>query len=70
VVVDEDSIFGPMTSNESILQGLLKNELSLFYHLHVKPKHYLLPLNWWKSHELQFPNISFVARQILGIIGS
>jgi hypothetical protein len=46
VVVDEDSIFGPMASNESILQGLLKNELSLFCHLHVKLEHYLLPLNW------------------------
>jgi len=52
VVVDEDSIFGPMTSNETILQGLLKSELFLFHHLHVKPEHYLLPLNWWKSHEL------------------
>jgi hypothetical protein len=46
VVVDEDSIFGPIASNESILQGLLKNELSLFCHLHVKLEHYLLPLNW------------------------
>ncbi len=65
VVVNEDSIFGLVTSNETILQGLLKNELSLFHHLHVKPKH-CLPLTWWKSHELQFPNIYFIARQILG----
>jgi hypothetical protein len=28
VVVDEDSIFGVVTSNETTLQGLLKNELS------------------------------------------
>ncbi len=70
VVVNEDSIFGLVTSNEAILQRLLKNELSLFYHLHVKPKHCLLPLTWWKSHELQFPNISSIARQIIGITGS
>ncbi len=70
VVVNEDSIFGLMTSNEAILQWLLKNELSLFRRLHVKPKHCLLPLTWWKSHELQFPNISFIARQILEILGS
>ncbi len=69
MVVNADSIFGLMTSNKTILQGLLKNELSLFYHLHVKPEHYLLPLTWCKSHELQFSNISFVARQILGILG-
>jgi hypothetical protein len=67
VVVDEDSIFSPVTSNEAILQGLLKNELSLFCQLHVKLEHYLLPLIWWKSNELQFPNISFVAKQILGL---
>jgi hypothetical protein len=48
VVVDEDSIFGPMTSNETILEGLVKNELYLFCHLHLKFEHYLLPLNWWK----------------------
>ncbi len=52
VVANEDSIFGPVTSNKTTLQGLLKNELSLFHHLHVKPEHCLLPLTWWKSHEL------------------
>jgi hypothetical protein len=30
VVVDEDSTFSPVTSNEVTMQGLLKNELSLF----------------------------------------
>jgi hypothetical protein len=35
----------------------------------VKPKHYLLPLTWWKFDELQFPNISFIARQIFEILG-
>jgi hypothetical protein len=44
--------YGLATSNEATLQGLLKNELSLFCHLHMKPKHYILPLTWWKSHEL------------------
>jgi hypothetical protein len=36
----------------------------------VKPEHCLLPLTWWKSHELQFPNISFVARKVFRILGS
>jgi hypothetical protein len=70
VVTNRNSIFGQVTSNGATLQGLLKNEISLFHHLHVKLEHYLLLLTWWKSHELQFPNISFVARKILKILGS
>jgi hypothetical protein len=34
--IDDDSIFGIVTSNVTILHGLLNNELGLFYHLHVK----------------------------------
>ncbi len=56
-----------MISNEAILQGLLKNELFLFHHLHTKHEHYILPLTLWKSHELQSLNISFIARQIFKI---
>jgi hypothetical protein len=28
------------------------------------------PLVWWKTHESQFPNVGFLARQIFGILGS
>jgi hypothetical protein len=56
----DDSIFGAMTLNATIVHMLLKNELGLFCHLHVKPKDFVLPLIWWKSHETQFPNVSFV----------
>jgi len=45
VVANENSIFGLVTSNKATLKGLLKNEPSLFHRLHVKPKHFLLPLN-------------------------
>jgi len=34
----DDSIFGAMTLNATIVHMLLKNELGLFFHLHVKPK--------------------------------
>jgi hypothetical protein len=67
---DEDSIFGVMTSNEVILHGLLKNELNLFCHLHVKPEDSMLPFSWWKIHETQISNVSFMAQQILEIHGS
>jgi len=33
----DDSIFGAMTLNATIVHMLLKNELGLFCHLHVKP---------------------------------
>jgi hypothetical protein len=57
---DEDSIFGVVISNEATLHGLLRNELNLFRHLHVKLKDSMLPLNWWKIHEIEFSNVSFV----------
>ncbi len=44
MVDNEKSIFGAMTSNEVTLQGLLKNELFSFHHLHVKPKDCLLSI--------------------------
>jgi hypothetical protein len=50
-LVDDDSIFGALTSNVTTLHGLIKNELCLFNHLHVKLEDDVLPLTWWKSHE-------------------
>jgi hypothetical protein len=50
-LVDDNSIFEAVTLNATTLHGLLKNELGLFYHSHVKLKDYVLPLTWWKSHE-------------------
>jgi hypothetical protein len=54
IVHNDDSIFGAMTSNKSTLQGLLKNELSLFV---WKPKDSILPLTLWKLHETRNLNI-------------
>ncbi len=60
-----------MASNGSTLHELLKNELGLFHHLLVKlDQACLWSLTWWKSCEVRFLNVSFVARQILGILGS
>jgi hypothetical protein len=66
-LVDDDSIFGAITSNVATLHKLLKNELGLFHHSHVKLKDFVLPLAWWKSQEIEFPNASFVVQKILGI---
>ncbi len=71
VVNDDESIFGLVASNGCTLHELLKNELGLFRHLFVKlDQACLWPLTWWKSHEVRFSNVSFIAWQILGILGS
>jgi hypothetical protein len=52
VANDDESIYGVVTSNGATLHGFLKNELSLFWHLHVKVEDCLLPLIWWKYHQV------------------
>ncbi len=59
-----------MTFNEDTIHGLLKNELTLFPHLHLKHEDCALPLTWWQLHETRFPNVPFVARQTLRILES
>jgi hypothetical protein len=49
--IDDGSILRAMTSNVVTLHGLLNNELGLFHHFYVKPKDFILPWTWWKSHE-------------------
>lgn len=67
---DENSLFGSTASNDEAIVGHLKAELSLFRRLHIDPKDCENPLAWWKDHEVQFPNVGFLARQILGIVGT
>jgi hypothetical protein len=57
--VDDDFIFGVVTPNAIILHKLLKNELGLFHHSHVKPKDFVLPLTWWKFDEALLLNVFF-----------
>jgi hypothetical protein len=64
---DDESIFWARIFNEDTIHGLLKNELTLFYHFHAKPKDCALPLTWQQLHETRFPNVLFVVWQIVGI---
>jgi hypothetical protein len=54
LVVDDESIFGAMISNEIPLHGLVENELSLFQHLHVKLRDCLLPLTYKSPMKYDF----------------
>nr|XP_024402695.1 uncharacterized protein LOC112295398 isoform X2 [Physcomitrium patens] len=67
---DENSLFGSTASNDEAIVGHLKAELSFFRRLHIDPKECENPLAWWKVREVQFPNVGFLARHILGIVGS
>lgn len=68
--MSENSIFGAQASAEEVILEQLKSELSLFRRLHVADGDYDSPLAWWRKHEKEFRNVAFLARQILGIVGS
>jgi hypothetical protein len=63
-LVLDDLLFGESTSIE---EGLLKSKLFLFCQIVVSKEDLKSPLAWWKTHESQFPDVGFLARQILGI---
>jgi hypothetical protein len=42
----------------------------MFKRLPILPSSCVDPLTWWRIHESQFPNMGFLAKQILGILGS
>jgi hypothetical protein len=49
---------------------LVIKKLLIFKRYQVGPKNIKCPLQWWGKHEVMFPTIGFLARQILGIVGS
>jgi hypothetical protein len=63
-------LFGVVTSIQEATKGLLKAKLFLFHIFHMENVDSLDPLMWWTTNESRFPNVGFLARQILGIMGS
>jgi hypothetical protein len=57
--IKEDPIFGMMTSNEDILKGVLKNELTLFRHFEVNLDDCKLLLTWLNNDKSKFPYLIF-----------
>jgi hypothetical protein len=56
---------------EKSSRAFVVGELSLFKRLfHVSLATCVDPLVWWRIRETQFPNVSFLVKQILGILGS
>ncbi len=55
---------------EELSHALVVGELSLFRRLSISPTTCVDPLAWWWIHEIPLPNVSFLGKQILGILGS
>jgi hypothetical protein len=58
-----------MTSTKKTTMGLRRAKLSLYRQTVVSIETFS-SFGWWAEHEQEFPNIIFLARQILGSIGS
>ncbi len=71
IVEEEDNnIFGVNVSIEESSYVFVVGKLYLFKRLFIIPTACVDPLALWCIHEIQFPNVGFLAKQILGILGS
>jgi hypothetical protein len=71
--VDKDyglDIFQMFGNNIEIVKEIITRELLDFKRFHVDMKDIKNLVQWWEKHESKFPTISFLAKQILRIIGS
>jgi hypothetical protein len=68
-IEEDNNIFGVGISMEESSCALVVGKLSLFRSFMTLIA-CVDPLVWWHIHGTQFPNVSFLAKQILGIPGS
>jgi hypothetical protein len=48
---------------------VVNKELLMFRRFQVDVKDIKCPLEWWAKHKSLFPNVAFLAHQILSIVG-
>ncbi len=65
-IEEDNNIFGVGASMEESSRALVVGKLSLFKRF-IIPTTCVDPLTCWQIHETLFPNVSFLAKQILGI---
>jgi len=68
-IVVEEGVFKSLVSIEELVMGLIKTELSFFKKI-VLPIDPFSPFAWWEEHEQQFPNLVYLAWQVMGIVRS
>jgi len=69
VFKDDDNFFGQNIYNDDAIMSTVRNELHLFCWLSVGPTEIENFLRWWANHAMQFPHVSILACQMLGIVG-
>ncbi len=69
-IEDDDYLFGHIVFIDDAIMSTLKNELQTLQQLCVRSTKIKNPLVWWATYVMQFPHVSFLAHQVLGIVGS
>ncbi len=64
------NIFQMTSNNIKTTKEIVTRELLDFKKFHVDVKDIKNLLQWWKKHEYKFPTFGFLAKRILGIVGS
>jgi len=67
---EDNNMFNVRASMEESSWALVTTKLSLFRRLFIPPSMCVDPFVWWQTHEGYFPNVVFLAKQILGIFNS
>jgi hypothetical protein len=65
----ELGVFGSLAFTKEVAMRLIRVELSLFKRT-TMPIDPFSPFIWWAEYEQQFPNLAYLARQVMGIVGS
>jgi hypothetical protein len=68
--VNRVHIFEMIVSTSELVTDLVNKEFLIFRRFQVDPTKIKCSLQWWQKHESMFPNVDFLAQQILGIIES
>jgi len=68
-IVVKLNVFGSLVSTKEIAMGFIRVEL-LFFKRIAMPIDPFNPFTRWAKHEQWFPNLTYVSRQVMGIVGS
>ncbi len=68
--IESTSLYDLIKIDEGMALSMMKEQLNHFKIKKVTKEECKDPLSWWRTHEIQFSYVGFVAPQILGIVGS
>jgi hypothetical protein len=68
--IEPTSFYDFIKTNEEVTLSILKEQLNHFRIKIVTDEECKDPIAWWRTHEVQFSYVWFVARQLSGIVDS